>query len=126
VAVLLAATALWSTPIGRGIARVLTAERSDRDVERIVAQVRQRNRRAVLDLLERAQRAGDLPRRADLGLIADALLGTIYSRLRESNGRLDRRWLRALVRLVLAGARDSGPGRQAGTSGRSAIRSARD
>jgi hypothetical protein len=69
-----------------------------------VSTVRARNRAAVVEVLDRARRAGDLARGSDLNLIADVLLGATYSRLRELNRRLDPNWIRAMVRLVLAGA----------------------
>jgi AcrR family transcriptional regulator len=116
VAALLGATALWGAPAGRGISRVLVAERSDHEVERIVSSVRDRNRAAVIEVLEHARRAGDLRSRRDLRLVADLLLGATYSRLRESNRRLDPQWVTAMVRLVLNGARSASSERPKRTS----------
>lgn len=104
-AVLMASTSRWGTRAGRGISRVLVAERSDQDVERIARMIRERNRAVVLDVLERARTRGDLPSSANPRLMADILLGTTYSRLRESSRPLDSTWVRALVRFVLASAR---------------------
>jgi AcrR family transcriptional regulator len=107
-ATFMTATTLRATRVGRGVVRALIAERGDPEVDRVVAAIRERHRAPARDLLTRARRRGDLPRQADLELMLDVLIGTVYSRLRESAAPLDDQWVKAVVRLVLAGV-GSGP-----------------
>jgi AcrR family transcriptional regulator len=102
-ATFMTATTLRATSAGRGVVRALIAERGDPEVDRVCAAIRERHRAPARDLLVRARRRGDLPRHADLELMLDVLIGTVYSRLRESAGPLDEKWVRSVVRLVLAG-----------------------
>lgn len=97
------ATTLRNSPEGRGVVSALIAERGDPEVDRICAAVREAHRAPARVLLEHARRRGELPRRADLGLLLDVLTGAVYGRLREANAPLDREWVRRVIRLVLAG-----------------------
>ena len=103
-ATLLHASSLWRTRVGRGIARVLIAERGDPEVDRIVAGLRTRHRAPAYATLRRARTQGHLPAAADLDLMLDLLFGAMYTRLRESAAPLDPKWIKAAVRLVVAGA----------------------
>ena len=105
------ATTLRATPAGRGIVRVLIAERGDPEVDRVVCELRERHRAPARSVLERARRRGDLPKRVDIELLLDVLTGTINARLRECLGPLDSQWVRRVVRLVLSGATASGRAR---------------
>ena len=109
-ATFMTATTLRATSEGRGVVRALIAERGDPEVDRVVAAIRERHRAPARDLLSRARRRGDLPRRADIELMLDVLIGTVYTKLRESARPLDEQWVRAVVRLVLASV---GPGKNA-------------
>jgi AcrR family transcriptional regulator len=109
-ATFMTATTLRATRAGRGVVRALIAERGDPEVDRVCEAIRERHRAPARDLLTRARRRGDLPRHADVELMLDVLIGTVYSRLRESAGPLDEKWVRSVVRLVLAGV---GSGRSA-------------
>jgi hypothetical protein len=86
----------------------LIAERGDPEVERICAAVREAHRAPARVLLEHARRRGELPRRTDLTLLLDVLIGAVYARLREANAPLHRDWVRRVIRLVLAGV-SAGP-----------------
>ena len=110
-ATFMTATTLRSTPAGRGIVRVLIAERGDPEVDRVVCELRERHRAPARSVLERARRRGDLPKRVDIELLLDVLTGTINARLRERLGPLDSQWVRRVVRLVLSGATASGRAR---------------
>lgn len=107
-ATFMTATTLRATPAGRGIVRVLIAERGDPEVDRVVCELRERHRAPARSVLERARRRGDLPRRIDIELLLDILTGTINARLRERPGPLDSQWVRRVVRLVLSGAAANG------------------
>jgi AcrR family transcriptional regulator len=102
-ATFMTATTLRATSAGRGVVRALIAERGDPEVDRVVAAIRERHRAPARELLTQARQRGDLPRHADLELMLDVLIGTVYTRLRESARPLDEKWVRAVVRLVLAG-----------------------
>ena len=103
-ATFMTATTLRATPAGRGVVRALITERGDPEVDRVVAELRERHRAPARRVLEHARRRGDIPKRADIELLLDILTGTIYGRLRECPRPLDPQWVRRVVRLVLAGA----------------------
>lgn len=103
-AMLLHASSLWRTRVGRGIARVLIAERGDPEVDRIVARLRTRLRAPAQAILAGARAHGHLPPAADLDLMLDVIFGAVYTRLRESAAPLDPKWVKAAVRLVVIGA----------------------
>jgi AcrR family transcriptional regulator len=110
-ATFMTATTLRATPAGRGVVRALIAERGDPEVDRVVAEIRERHRAPARSVLERARRRGDLPKRADIELLLDILIGTVYGRLRDCPKPLDPQWVRRVVRLVLAGAGANGRGK---------------
>jgi AcrR family transcriptional regulator len=103
-ATFMTATTLRSTAAGRGVVRALIAERGDPEVDRVVRAIRERHRAPARNVLERARRRGDLPKRVDIELLLDILTGTIYGRLRECPRPLDPNWVKRVVRLVLSGA----------------------
>ena len=98
------ATTLRSTSVGRGVVRALIDERGDPEVDRVVQVIKERHRAPARSVLEQARKRGDLPRRADIELLLDVLIGTIHGRLRDCPRPLDTQWVRKVVRLVLAGA----------------------
>jgi AcrR family transcriptional regulator len=101
-ATFMTATTLRATRAGRGVVRALIAERGDPEVDRVCAAIRERHRAPARNLLMRARRRGDLPPEADIELMLDVLIGTVYTRLRDSPRPLDEKWVRSVVRLVLA------------------------
>jgi AcrR family transcriptional regulator len=103
-ATFMTATTLRATPVGRGVVRVLIAERGDPEVDRVVCDLRELHRAPARTVLEHARRRGDLPSRVDIELLLDILTGTIYCRLRECPQPLDPQWVKRVVRLVLSGA----------------------
>jgi AcrR family transcriptional regulator len=103
-ATFMTATTLRSTRVGRGVVRALIAERGDPEVERVVRVLKERHRAPARTVLEHARRRGELPKRIDIELLLDVLTGTIHGRLRDCPRPLDGRWVRRVVRLVLAGA----------------------
>jgi len=104
-ATFMTATTLRATRAGRGVVRALIAERGDPEVDRVVAEIRERHRAPAREILIRARRRGDIPRQADVELILDVLTGTVYHRLRASPAPLEEKWLKGVIRLVLAGVR---------------------
>jgi AcrR family transcriptional regulator len=110
-ATFMTATTLRATPAGRGVVRALITERGDPEVDRVLADLRERHRAPARRVLEHARRRGDLPRRVDIELLLDILTGTIYGRLRDCPRPLDSQWVRRVVRLVLAGAASGGRGK---------------
>jgi AcrR family transcriptional regulator len=61
-------------------------------------------RQAALRLLRRAQQTGELPRRTDIDVLADALWGPIFHRLLVTRMPIDRNFVEKLLDLVLGGA----------------------
>src|SRR5215210_5354745 len=96
-ATFMTATTLRATSEGRGVVRALIAERGDPEVDCVAATIRERHRAPARDLLVAARRRGDLPRNADVELMLDVLIGTVYSRLRDSVDPLDTKWVKAVV-----------------------------
>jgi AcrR family transcriptional regulator len=107
-ATFMTATSLRATPAGRGVVRVLIAERGDPEVDRVVCDLRELHRAPARTVLVHARRRGDLPRRVDIELLLDILAGTIYGRLRECPHPLDPQWVKRVVRLVLSGVAAGG------------------
>src|SRR6478735_11259258 len=103
-ATFMTATTMRASSVGRGVVRALIAERGDPEVDRVVEVIRERHRAPARSVLERARKRGDLPRRADIDLLLDVLIGTVHGRLRDCPHPLDPQWVRKVVRLVLAGA----------------------
>jgi len=102
------ATSLKTTPSGRSALRALLAAHGEPEVARVAASLRDRHRAPGREILQRARRRGDLPAHVPIELTLDVLLGAVYTRLRSTTLPPDRAWLEAVVRLVLAGAAQSG------------------
>ncbi|MEO5820557.1 MAG: TetR/AcrR family transcriptional regulator [Vicinamibacteraceae bacterium] len=115
LALFMSATTLRASPAGRGVVSALIAEGGDPEVDRVCAELREMHRQPARVLLEHARARGELPRRADIGLLLDVLTGAVYGRLRECPEPLDRDWVRRVIRLVLSGV--GAPSRPRGSSG---------
>lgn len=105
-------TKLMETPEGRAIARLVTIDRADPEVDQLSRTLRDdaRERRAAIVI--RAQERDELPASADPYLVTEAIWALVMSRLLRFGERLDRASAERLVDLVVTGA-EHGGGRRA-------------
>lgn len=89
---------------GQAIARVLMAERSDPEVQRAIAHVRERKMAVPLKILERARERGEIGRAVDADLLLTTLAGAIHHRAFMRSEELSDGYLEALVDLLVSGA----------------------
>jgi AcrR family transcriptional regulator len=112
----------WATARGRGLLLVLTTERADPTVDRLLRSVRERYRTTRRAILERGVTRGEVPAEADLELLLDVLTGAVVTRIRQGSGPLDSAWLARVIDFTLAAA---GAAPAASTSSSSASRQPR-
>lgn len=100
--------ALCVSPEGRGIIRIMQAERSDPEVEKVAQILRRRGRKARTVVLQRAVDRGDLPHGASLEFVGDMIFSPIHARL-TAREPVDRAFVEAVIDTVLAGVRSMAP-----------------
>ena len=92
------------SPTGRGIIRILQAERAHPEVEAISRSLRAQHRQQRRTILERAVERGQLPPRLNADLIVEILHATLYSRVIAQQEIIDEGFFTDVVDLLLAGA----------------------
>jgi AcrR family transcriptional regulator len=102
-----AATRGWTTPRGRAILRVISAERADPTVERLARMLRERHVASRRLMIERAIARGELPQTTDINLLLEVLTGAVHARVRHQASPIDPAWLARVVDFALAAARSS-------------------
>lgn len=90
---------------GQAIARVLMAERSDPEVERAIAHIREETMVVPMQLVERARKRGEVDPSLDADLLLTTLAGGIHHRVFVRSEELSDAYLEALVDLLLSGVR---------------------
>ena len=100
--------ALMSTPEGMAVARLITTESVDPEVEELCRNLREQARSHRASLIVRAQERGELPAEADAMLITDSVFAVAMSRLIRYGERLDRATCERLIDLVVTGAEQGG------------------
>jgi AcrR family transcriptional regulator len=93
------------TPMGRGIVRIMQAERSDPEVDKIAREQKRRQRATMVPLIERAVGRGDLPATADAEFVNELIFGPLFTRLITWGDRPDEAFIVEIVETVLAGVR---------------------
>jgi len=93
------------TPIGRGIVRMMQAERSDPTVDKLAREQKQQQRSALVPLIERAIARGELPATADAEFVNELIFGPLFARLITWGDRPDDVFIIQVVETVLAGVR---------------------
>jgi len=93
------------TPTGRGIVRMLQMERADPEVDAIVRQLRGTRRSRHTTLVERAVVRGELPADTNAELLLDMVFSPIYSRLIHRGEDVPEAYAKAVIDVVLAGAK---------------------
>lgn len=99
------ALAVWSSPIGKGLMRMMQAERAHPEVEAISRELSQEHRRQRVGLVERAIRRGEVPADTDAELLMDLTFSPVFSRLLRRGEAVNEAYMTAIVDFVVAGAR---------------------
>jgi AcrR family transcriptional regulator len=97
-----------ATPEGRAVARMVTMEGGDPEVDALCRQLKDESRKRRAQLVVRAQERGELPAGADPVLIMDCVFGLVISRLIRFNEKVDRATCERLIDLVVTGAEHGG------------------
>lgn len=97
--------AVAATPEGMTVARVLTNELDHPEVAELSRELRAQFHEPWFLVLRRAVARGELPKRTDLKLIVEVLSATVGTRLFRDHEAVDTAFLRALISLVVGGAR---------------------
>lgn len=103
----------WATDRGRGILRVLAAERADATVDRLARHLRQRYEVARRGILARGVDRGELPADTDIDFLLEMMVGAVHTRLRHRRGPIDPRWLARVVDFALSAAHAPASARRA-------------
>lgn len=93
------------TPLGRGIVRMIQAERADPEVADLIRQMRLRGDAVRRRVFERAIERGELPSGCDTSLLTEFVMGPLVARVVHRGVDADDRFLRALIDTVVAGAK---------------------
>lgn len=105
LAVLRRMVSLWSSPIGRGLVRMIQSERAHPEVEAIARERRKEHRQQRVVPIERAIRRGELPPGTDAELLVELIFSPVGSRMLRREEAVDEDYLVAIVDFVVEGAR---------------------
>jgi AcrR family transcriptional regulator len=105
IAVMKASVAYASSPLGRGIVRMMLTERDDPDVARTAALLRVERLRSTAELVEKGVARGELPRGTNAALVADLAAAPIMGRAILRREEVTDAYIRRVIDVVLAGAR---------------------
>jgi AcrR family transcriptional regulator len=92
------------TPAGRGIARMMQAERAHPEVASVMRRMRTSHVAARRAPFERAIARGEIPADSNVDLIAELTVAPLISRLVHYVEDVDDRFLRGLVEMIVKGA----------------------
>jgi AcrR family transcriptional regulator len=98
-----------TTPVGMSIARVISAELDNPEVEAIARELRAERRAPMIAAVERGVARGELRAGLDAPLVVEVLAGAVFTRVCKLREPGDDAFLEALVDLVLDGARRDAP-----------------
>ena len=91
--------------VGSGVLRTLQVERMHPELEPVRKQLRSEQRALRIALFERAVARGELPKHANLDLLAEIAAAPLLARMMNRDGELDDAFIEAVVDLLLAGAK---------------------
>ncbi|MBX3261305.1 MAG: TetR/AcrR family transcriptional regulator [Labilithrix sp.] len=100
--------ALVGTPEGRAVARMVTTDSSDPEVQALCHDLREETRRLRARVVVRAQERGEIPAGVDPTMVTDTVFVFAISRLLRFGERLDREACERLIDLVVTGAEHGG------------------
>ena len=92
------------SPIGRGIVRMVQAERAHPEVSGLIRAIRQRGLMARRALFERAVQRGEIPADSDVELLAEIALAPLVSRVVHLGRPADERFIAVLSEMIVRGA----------------------
>ena len=93
------------TPVGRGIVRMVQAERAQPEVSGMLRRIRVKQSAARRELFERALARGEIPEDSDCELLAELAIMPVISRLVHFGQGADDAFLRVQTDMIVAGAR---------------------
>lgn len=99
------ATAFASSPLGRGLVRILHTERAEPEVERLTRALRNIHRSARIQVVERAVERGELPSGTPADVVADLVFAPVLTRVSSFGEERDEVFAASVVDIVLAGVR---------------------
>jgi AcrR family transcriptional regulator len=99
---------LIATPEGRALARLVTTEGGNPEVEQLCRRLKDESRAYRAQLVIRAQERGELPRESDPFLVMDGVFALVMSRLVRFNEQLSRDTCERLIDLIVTGAEHGG------------------
>jgi AcrR family transcriptional regulator len=99
---------LMATPEGRAVARMVTMEGGDPEVDELCRTLKAESRRRRASLIVRAQERGELPAEADPSLITDCIFALVFSRVIRFGETVDRATCERVIDLVVTGAEHGG------------------
>lgn len=119
LALALASLDRLKTPIGRAVARLITTEASNPEVERLARRLREDSRTSRARVVERAKERGELPSDVDAMLVVELIFAPIVSRAIRFGELPEPEYVARVVDLVLTGAAHGGgtPRRRAKRAG---------
>jgi AcrR family transcriptional regulator len=106
------------TPEGRAVARLLTMDGADPEVDDLCRQLKEQSRKLRSEVVFRAQARGEIPEEADAALMLDCVYGLVMSRLIRFGEKVDRPTCERLIDLVVTGAEHGGGQRPRATRAR--------
>jgi AcrR family transcriptional regulator len=104
LALLKLARARIETPVGRGLVRMVQAERAHPEVSGMLRRLRLRHMEARRALFDRALKRGEIPAGSDTSLLAELSIAPLMSRLVHFGLEADDSFLNVLTDMVVAGA----------------------
>ena len=96
------------SPLGRGILRTIQNERHHPELAPVLRKLRVVKREAREGIVRRAVERGELPPGTDAAFVLELVTGALMSRILGHGERVDQRWIRRAVSLVVAGAKAGG------------------
>jgi AcrR family transcriptional regulator len=97
-----------ATPEGKALARMITTEAGDPEVDALLRDLKAKTRAQRARLVARAQERGELPADVDVALMTDCVFGLVLSRLVRFGETVDRAACERLIDLVVTGAEHGG------------------
>ena len=114
------------TPEGRAIARLVTNEGGDPEVDRLAKSLREQSRRRRSAVVERARDRGELPQDVDPILLVDMVFAPLISGALRWNEWPSSERIAKVVDLAVTGAENGGGSNRAERAGKANRRLARD
>jgi AcrR family transcriptional regulator len=97
--------ASMESPIGRGLTRIVQAERAHPEVAALVRRLRKENSEARRVIFEGAIARGEIPKGSDTSLLIELTMAPLISRVVHVGVEADARFLEGLADVIVAGAK---------------------